>query len=57
VVIDLRLFGFGMRNMRDIAAGAGTQGLDAIGMATVLGSGVLLFFGEPMKLYGSPSSW
>jgi hypothetical protein len=26
-----------------------------IGMVSVLGSGVLLFFGEPMKLYGSPS--
>ena len=26
-----------------------------IGIIAVLGSGVLLFFGEPMKLYGNPS--
>jgi hypothetical protein len=55
VVIDLRLFGFGMRNMRTSQLARELKGWMRIGMATVLGSGVLLFFGEPMKLYGSPS--
>jgi len=55
VVIDLRLFGFGMRNMRTSQLARELKGWMRIGMVTVLGSGVLLFFGEPMKLYGSPS--
>ena len=55
VVIDLRLFGFGMRNMPPSQLARELRGWMRIGMITVLGSGVFLFFGEPMKLYGSPS--
>jgi Family of unknown function (DUF6644) len=55
VVIDLRLFGCGMRNMSTSQLARELKGWMRIGMVTVLGSGVLLFFGEPMKLYGSPS--
>lgn len=55
VVIDLRLFGFGMRSMPASQLARELKGWMRIGMVTVLGSGVLLFFGEPMKLYGSPS--
>lgn len=55
VVIDLRLFGFGMRNMPASQLARELTGWMRIGMITVLGSGVLLYFGEPMKLYGSPS--
>jgi len=55
VVIDLRLFGFGMRNMRPSQLAQELRRWMRIGMVTVLGSGVLLFFGEPMKLYGNPS--
>lgn len=55
VVIDLRLFGFGMRNMRASQLARELTSWMRIGMVTVLGSGALLFFGEPMKLYGSPS--
>jgi hypothetical protein len=55
MVLDLRLFGFGMRKQpvsqlaKDLTAWTWT------GLVTILGSGVLLFFGEPMKLFGSPS--
>ena len=55
VVIDLRLFGFGMRNMPASQLARELKGWMRMGMITVLGSGVLLFFGEPMKLYGNPS--
>ena len=53
MVLDLRLFGIGIRRQR---AGDLAQDLRAwmlSGLAVILISGVLLFFGEPMKLYGS----
>ena len=55
MVLDLRLFGVGMRRMRaaELARDLSTWMLS--GLAIILISGVLLFFGEPMKLYGSPS--
>ena len=55
MVLDLRLFGLGMRRQklpdlaRDLNAWIWT------GLLIVLSSGVLLFFGEPMKLYGNAS--
>jgi hypothetical protein len=55
VVIDLRLFGVGMRSMSASQLARELKSWMRIGMVTVLGSGVLLFFGEPMKLYGNPS--
>jgi len=55
VVIDLRLFGFGIRSMPPSQLARELRTWMRIGMVSVLGSGVLLFFGEPMKLYGSPS--
>ncbi len=55
VVIDLRLFGFGMRTMPASELARELRGWMRIGMVTVLGSGVFLFFGEPMKLYNNPS--
>ncbi|PWT97833.1 MAG: hypothetical protein C5B51_30460 [Terriglobia bacterium] len=55
VLIDLRLFGFGVRGMRPAELARDLWRWSRIGMVTVLGSGVVLFFGEPMKLYGSPA--
>jgi hypothetical protein len=55
VVIDLRLFGFGMKNMAASQLARELRGWMRIGMVTVLGSGVFLFFGEPMKLFNNPS--
>ena len=55
MVLDLRLFGIGMKRQklpdlaRDLNAWIWT------GLLIVLSSGVLLFFGEPMKLYGNAS--
>jgi len=54
MVFDLRLFGVGMRQRAaELARDLGAWMLS--GLAIVLTSGVLLFFGEPMKLYSSPS--
>jgi len=55
MVLDLRLFGIGMKRQKlpDLA-----RDLNAWiwrGLLIVLSSGVLLFFGEPMKLYGNVS--
>lgn len=55
VVIDLRLFGLGMRNMPPSQLARELRRWMRVGMVTVLGSGVLLFFGEPMKLSDNPS--
>ena len=54
MVFDLRLFGVGMRQRAaELARDLGAWMLS--GLAIILISGVLLFFGEPMKLYSSPS--
>jgi hypothetical protein len=54
MVLDLRLFGVGMRQRAaELARDLGAWMLS--GLAIILISGVLLFFGEPMKLYSSPS--
>jgi hypothetical protein len=55
MVLDLRLFGFGMRRERTADLAHDLRGWLLSGLAIILGSGVFLFFGEPMKLYGSPS--
>jgi uncharacterized membrane protein len=54
MVLDLRLFGVGMRRLRAAELARDLSGWMLSGLAIVLLSGVLLFFGEPMKLYGSP---
>jgi len=55
MVLDLRLFGFGMRKQPISQMAKDLTTWMWIGLVTILGSGVLLFFGEPMKLFGSPS--
>ena len=55
MVLDLRLFGFGMRKQPVSQLAKDLTTWTWIGLVTILGSGVLLFFGEPMKLFGSPS--
>lgn len=54
-LLDMRLFGFGMKRQK---TGELAKALNAwlwAGLLVMLSSGVLLFFGEPMKLFGSPS--
>ncbi|HUI76765.1 MAG TPA: DUF6644 family protein [Bryobacteraceae bacterium] len=55
MVLDLRLFGFGMRKQPVSQLARDLTAWTWIGLVTILGSGVFLFFGEPMKLFGSPS--
>ncbi len=55
MVLDLRLFGIGNVRQRAADLARDLRVWLLSGMAIILGSGVLLFFGEPMKLYGSPS--
>jgi hypothetical protein len=55
MVLDLRLFGVGLRRQRAADLARDLTAWMLSGLAIVLISGVLLFFGEPMKLYGSPS--
>jgi hypothetical protein len=55
MVLDLRLFGFGLRRQRTSDLATDLRVWLLSGMAIILGSGVFLFFGEPMKLYGSGS--
>jgi hypothetical protein len=54
MVLDLRLFGVGMRRLRAAELARDLSAWMLSGLAVVLLSGVLLFFGEPMKLYASP---
>jgi uncharacterized membrane protein len=54
MVLDLRLFGVGMRRLRAAELARDLSAWMLSGLAIVLASGVLLFFGEPMKLFGSP---
>jgi hypothetical protein len=53
MVLDLRLWGVGMRRrpIADLARDLRAWLLS--GLAVMIGSGILLFFGEPMKLYGT----
>lgn len=53
MVLDLRLWGLGMRRQPIADLARDLRAWLLSGMALVLGSGILLFFGEPMKLYGS----
>jgi hypothetical protein len=55
MVLDLRLFGFGMRRQRPADLASDVRGWMLSGLVLILGTGVLLFFGEPMKLFASPS--
>jgi hypothetical protein len=55
MVLDLRLFGFGLLRQRTSDLAKDLHAWWLSGLAIILGSGVLLFFGEPMKLYGSVS--
>ena len=55
MVLDLRLFGIGMRRLKAAELARDLSVWMLSGLAVILVSGVLLFFGEPMKLYGSPS--
>ena len=55
MVLDLRLFGFGMRKQPVSQLARDLSSWTWIGLVTIISSGVLLFFGEPMKLFGSPS--
>jgi hypothetical protein len=54
-VLNLRIFGIGMRRQPIHQLAADLSPWMWSGLTIILGSGVLLFFGEPMKLYGSPS--
>jgi hypothetical protein len=51
-VLDMRLLGFGMRKQAPSELASRWMWS---GLAVMLSSGILLFFGEPMKLFGSPS--
>jgi hypothetical protein len=53
MVLNLRLFGYGMRRQPTADLARALRGWLLSGMAIVLGSGIFLFFGEPMKLFGS----
>ena len=54
MVLDLRLLGVGMRHLRVAELARDLSAWMLSGLAVILLSGMLLFFGEPMKLYGSP---
>jgi hypothetical protein len=55
MVLDLRLWGVGLRRQPVADLARDLRAWLLSGMAIVLGSGILLFFGEPMKLYGNGS--
>jgi hypothetical protein len=55
MVLDLRLWGVGMRRQPIADLARDLRAWLFSGMALVIGSGIFLFFGEPMKLYGSPA--
>jgi hypothetical protein len=55
MVLDLRLFGVGMRRLRAAELASDLRSWMLSGLAIISLSGVFLFFGEPMKLYVSPS--
>jgi hypothetical protein len=53
MVLDLRLWGVGMRRQPVADLARDLRAWLLSGLSLVIGSGILLFFGEPMKLYGS----
>jgi hypothetical protein len=53
MVLDLRLWGVGMRRQPIADLARDLRAWLLSGLAIVIGSGIFLFFGEPMKLYGS----
>jgi hypothetical protein len=55
MVLNLRLFGVGMLRQKTSDLARDLNAWLVTGLALILGTGVLLFFGEPMKLFGSPS--
>jgi len=55
VVLDLRLLGYGLRRQSPSQLARELSVWVWRGFWVILISGILLFFGEPMKLYGSPS--
>lgn len=55
VLLDLRLLGFGMRKLQIAHLARELSPWTRTGLLTVFGSGIFLYFGEPMKLFGSPS--
>jgi len=54
-VLDMRLLGLGMRRQNPAELAKDLARWMWTGLWVMLISGVLLFFGEPMKLFGSPS--
>jgi hypothetical protein len=54
-VLDMRLLGLGMRRQNPADLAKDLARWMWVGLWIMLISGVLLFFGEPMKLFGSPS--
>ncbi|PWU02985.1 MAG: hypothetical protein C5B51_19765 [Terriglobia bacterium] len=54
-VLDMRLLGLGMRRQPAAELARDLSRWMWIGLWIMLVSGVLLFFGEPMKLFGNPS--
>ncbi|MBV9504204.1 MAG: hypothetical protein JO323_04275 [Acidobacteriia bacterium] len=55
MVLDLRLFGFGIKRQRTADLSRDLRGWLTSGLWLILLTGVLLFFGEPMKLYANAS--
>jgi hypothetical protein len=53
MVLDLRLWGLGMRRQPVADLARDLRAWLLSGLAIMVGSGILLFFGEPMKLYGN----
>ncbi len=54
-VLNMRLFGLGMRRQPAAELAKDLARWMWVGLWVMVISGVLLFFGEPMKLYGSAS--
>lgn len=57
VVSDLRLLGLALRRYAVSEVITGVRVLKRVGFGLVIASGVLLAWGEPLKLYRSPSFW
>jgi hypothetical protein len=55
MVVDLRLFGFGLRHQKVGDLARDVRIWMWSGLWTMVISGVLLFFGEPIKLFGNAS--
>jgi uncharacterized membrane protein len=55
VILDLRLLGYGMRKLRVAHLARELAPWNWVGLGLIFGSGIFLYFGEPMKLFGSPA--